>query len=743
MFDDRSVGGCRRDGLTEVRLGRAITATLHRRRAPLWVRTSAVAVSAAAIFWFFFGASVMRSLRRGVTDTPEQRSPVEIEFGDSDAGEVEGWRAFYRYETVPIAIRIRGRDGAPLSRVRPRVRVFQADLQLKDAGKRREVPLEYDASEGAWRGAWIPPFGTAPGVYRVECSADTPAGAFPEDWDWGAAIRPSTTPQPKDERLHMPERPASSGASAAPPPDRLVPVVEEREFRIAAREPNPPLDGFGAVSWEILSPNLLEMKPQRPNGMEGDWRAVFDWLDLYGADMLWYSGYITSADFEPLPPGEAWFRPNVQVIDPIGEEAHRRGYLFGVYCFAYKMNGPVELLPKYDVPYYNAGVEGGLSVPSLLDDRRVNDLAAMARSLEENPNVDMIGFDYLRDAEPTFDGVDRFVEETQPPLPGDWGAKSFEQRMEWLKGHYASGIHAPDSTVARLWNWWRAHRVSQIIRDVRARSGATKPFWAYTLSALHGMEHGQDPFMFQDAGLDIDAPMLYQMPSTDLFEAFLRGNPTDSWQAYSAKGSLSLAPGNQVDHHWNQQRESNIVADPPTPLEFYRRIRVALNACRYEGEGPVGVFCHDVQRTMRSRYPDPYSGTEWAVAGAAAFTLVRTERRAIPVSLVLEAPSTADFGESFTADLHLTNVTREPVRGILPRGLSLPGLRAVETPNQPLTLAPGERATMTLTWTVTDGSDARSAARGRAGWLMAAVRVGWGSESRFPHATTFDYVRVR
>jgi len=239
-------------------LGRAITATLHRRRAPLWMRSVAIVASTAAILWFLFGASVTRGLRRGAADAPTRHGLVEIDFGGSDAGEVEGWRAFYRYEVVPVTIRIRDRRGAPVPRLRPHARVFQGELQLKDAGRRREVPLDYDAATGEWRGAWTPPFGTAPGVYRLVCTADVPAGAFPEEWDWATSVRRSTTRQPKDERLHMPDQPASAGGGdSGPPPDQPVPVVEEREFRIAAREPHPPLDGFGAVSWEVVNANLL------------------------------------------------------------------------------------------------------------------------------------------------------------------------------------------------------------------------------------------------------------------------------------------------------------------------------------------------------------------------------------------------------------------------------------------------------------------------------------------------------
>ncbi len=717
---------------------------------PLWGRLSLGALGAALVAWFFLGG-MLRGMLRGAShrDTPTARI-VDIEFGDSDAGEVDGYRAYYRYELVPVRIRLRDSQGRAIAGVKPSAQVFRDDLLVKDAGKRMEIPLRYDDRTAEWRGNWTAPVGTSTGVYRVECAAMVPAGCLPPGYVDVPRVQAAKQEQPRDRRLRRPERPldeADSSGAESLPKDQPVRISEEREFRMAAREPTLPAQGFGVVSWEIISPDLQrDLHVRLPSGEVGDWRGVFQWLDLFAPDMFWYSGYITSAEFEPLPEGVPWFQPNVRAIDAIGQEAHQRGLKFGVYCFAYRMNGAIELLPDYDTAYYNPNVRAGLAVPSLLNDRRIDDLAAMARSLDENPNVDMIGFDYIRDAEPTYDGVDRFVADVNPPLPSDWSSRSLEERMEWLKGECAKVSRAvrtdADLRVWRLWCWWRAHRVSEIIRDVRARSGATKPFWAFTLSSLHGVEHGQDPFMFQDAGIDLDAPMLYQMDSTAQFEAFLTTNP-ESWHNYTAKGPLNLCPGNQVDHYWNQRNIRNVTTDPPSPIEFHRRLLVALETCRYKepgkpDRGPVGVFCHDVMRTAGVRNEDPYTGADWALSGASAMTAVRSQWGSIPLQVGLAAPDNVTVGQTVEGIVSIANTTDRTISGVCAAAFPLEGMQVVDrTPAGPIEIRPGQRAELRVRWRVTSRAEARS------GWLMSAVRVTWTTPGYFPSATAFDYVRVR
>ncbi len=349
---------------------------------------------------------------------------------------------------------------------------------------------------------------------------------------------------------------------------------------------------------------------------------------------------------------------------------------FGVYAWAYKTVGPLDLLPDYTYPYYDKDTL--LAVPSLLDDRRVEDLAAAVRELNANENVDMIGFDYIRDAEPTFDAVNQFVEDVHPPVPEDWESLAQTAREAWLKAECTDPRSKPDPRVWRLWGWWRAHRVSEIIRDIRKRSGCEKPLFCFTLSARHGFEHGQDPYMYQDAGKDVIAPMRYQTPSQAQFDAYLTSTQ-GNWREYSSLSPhLNIAPGNQVDYLYNQEvaQPSLCRTDPPVPQRFYDRIHTALQEMAYQPRDeagnprpgseyvpPVGVFCHDLQRTVATFYDflnDPYWGEEWALAGATAYTDVRAAWGRVPVAMALEIENAAEPGEVVRGQVVLRNITTDP-----------------------------------------------------------------------------------
>ncbi len=736
------------------------------------------------LFWFFLGGtirSLLAQLKHGVATTPQL---VDIAFGDSDAVELDGLRAFYRYEVVPIEVRVRDKDGAPVADRKPRLRIYMGENQVNDAGRRREVGLTYDESAQSWKGNWIPPYGVT-GVYTARCSVDLPVTDFPEDYDWAAEREP---PEPlRDPRLRLEDAEAADKDDAPrdtsayrPDENALHPARGEREFRICGRhemegrEPDCGPPGMGVVTWEILTPNLFACEVRKPLGRKGvsedltDWTGMFDWAqNWFDADTVWYSGYITSAAFGPLREGSPWHAGNTAPVSALGAEAHRRGMRLGVYAWAYKVVGPLDLLPDYTYAYRNEKTL--LNVPSLLDERRVNDLAAAVAELNRNDNVDMIGFDYIRDAEPTFDAVNEFVRDVHPPVPEDWDALDQEAREEWLRGQCSDIASKTDLQVWRLWGWWRAHRVALNIRDIIERSECRKPLFAFTLSASHGMEHGQDPYMYQDAGADLIAPMLYQMPTQRLFEAYMTSSQ-ENWRAYaSLSPHLNLAPGNQVDYLYNQMvaDPSRCLTDPPVPQRFYDRIHMALKEFAYQPRDeagspipgaeyvpPVGVFCHDLQRASASFYDylnDPYWGEEWALAGAAAYTDVRALWGRVPVSVTLETEGSPVTGETLRGNLVVRNITADPAtasRGITVRGVSAwavtaPGMQAQSAsgglvdipPPNPETGEDGVRR-IPVAWTVTsDGA-------GRSGWLMAAARAEWMNEGYWPHATAFRYVRL-
>lgn len=414
----------------------------------------------------------------------------------------------------------------------------------------------------------------------------------------------------------------------------------------------------------------------------------------------------------------------------MGAHAHSRGLLFGAYAYAYRTFGSPSLLPPYAMVRANDHPEA--YIPSLLDTGRVRDLTAMVRELDANPNVDMIGFDYIRDGNVGFAAVDSFVDDMRPGVPAGWSQMSAGSRQEWLRDQASVW----SSETARLWDWWRAHRVALILRDIIRESGCQKPLWTFTLSWLHGQQHGQDPYMFTDAGVAIDAVMLYEYDSQRQFDAVVPGirktKQEGSWSVYSQASPMNLMFGNQVDFYSHQATTS-----PPAPQRFYERLITAMDVTDHH-QPPVGVFCHDVMRCISGR-KGPYSGTEWVLAAAAAMTRCREMNNRVPARAELRMPQSDSFpiGASVRGTIRLTATESRPVEILGVTTFDTPGISGKgDIYPQAVVLQPGTTIELPAAWYV---SGVRPGGPNHA---MLAARVLWGSPEHAPTSTVYTYVRV-
>ncbi len=210
-----------------------------------------------------------------------------------------------------------------------------------------------------------------------------------------------------------------------------------------------------------------------------------------------------------------------------------------------------------------------------------------------------------------------------------------------------------DPDFYEAWNWWRAHIGANIVRRIIHKSGVDKPTWIFVLSWLHGMQHGQDPLMFTDAGITMLAPMLYQVPDRGHFDVL-----TKNWQNYIDEDQINLVPGDQVDFYWHQSMK-----DPPAPAEMYDRMLTAHRKF-VEGGHTQGAFWHDINRAANPSNLGPYNGREWALAGAAAFSTIRDTWGVYPLRAELVAPDRAGIASQFPVKVKLTNLTNQPVTGV-------------------------------------------------------------------------------
>jgi hypothetical protein len=202
--------------------------------------------------------------------------------------------------------------------------------------------------------------------------------------------------------------------------------------------------------------------------------------------------------------------------------------------------------------------------------------------------VDFIGLDYIRPVQGGFELTGEFLDDMDIELPahpesGDESALYLAREI-FKNKNYA---------LQDMWNWWRARQSSLVIEKIKEEVKSAKPLWAFVLSWQMGHQHGQDPVMFQDAGLDFQAVMLYEADERQFTRLLAQ------WEKYNVSG-VNFLIGNQIDFNVHQFSE-----DPPAPEKFTRRLYEAQKVFK-----PKGIFVNDLSRVFWGR-KGPYTGKEW------------------------------------------------------------------------------------------------------------------------------------
>lgn len=373
--------------------------------------------------------------------------------------------------------------------------------------------------------------------------------------------------------------------------DDLAERLRVRPFRIGRRTPKPLPPGFVVLTLESVAP-LATMRVKAPDGTVKDWRGLLDWARYIGADAFWVLG----GQSPGLQDGQVWVDANLATLHQVAQECHARGLKFGTYAmYSLTMSKTVK------IPGYEYGLEIKDGAPevtravSIREPRRLDDVAALLKPYADDPNVDFVGLDYIRNALGGYELVDDFVAEMPGlTLPREWPKLARAERMTWLA---RKKIMRKDMDFVDAWQWWRAHRVALIVKEMKRRLGDAKPLWAFTLTWDKGWNHGQDPVMMNDAGVDYDALMFYEADKAQ-YAGMLR-----DWHAYVRSGDVQVVPGNIFDWGLHQK-------DPAGPAEFGRRLRRAI--ADVYGDGPArGVFFHDAARLLYGRL-GPWGTRAWA-----------------------------------------------------------------------------------------------------------------------------------
>lgn len=444
-------------------------------------------------------------------------------------------------------LRIRSSDpdvDASLTTDPPRVVVTHEGSVVTTVAGIREVTLRR-MKPGLWGGRWPVPWNAEPGEYR-------PVLLGRDAWADRLRVTPFTI-------------------------GRRKPLVSPAGLVVATLERNEP---------------FAQLRMKGPDGRETDWRGILDWAQAIGANAFWMAGASTPGK----EPGEVWLSPNRELIPEVAKECKKRGLKFGVYVLYSLTLDKDNKVPGYE---YGVDIEDGKPVEtravSIREKRRLDDAAEFLRPFAKDPNVDFVGVDYIRNALGGMELVDDFAAEMPGlALPPEWKTLGKDERMLWLA---RKKVMRKDYALVDAWQWWRARRVALIVKELKRRLG-DKPMWAFTLTWAKGWNHGQDPVMMNDAGIDLDALMFYEADK-EQFAAMMK-----EWHAYAKTGDVNLVPGNIFD--WNLHQK-----DPSGPAEFGRRLDVALE--RVYADGPArAVFFHDIGRLVYSNRLGKWKTRGWA-----------------------------------------------------------------------------------------------------------------------------------
>ncbi len=343
------------------------------------------------------------------------------------------------------------------------------------------------------------------------------------------------------------------------------------------------------------------------------------WMDYGEMDGFLMLGGQTSG-YDRVDAQNPWASPHFRNVERIGKEIHDQGKLFGAYimCFYTPAQGweKAGYASAMGVSRGNNGTvhTSTSKFTSFTDPKRFNDIVALARHFNSLPYVDMIGFDFIRFGENVgYENAEEFAIDMNIALPANWKDYSQAQKIVWM-----SQIMKKSSTV-KQWRLWKAHKTADFVYRVIREAGLTKPTWVFTLGWDHGSEHGQDPIMFQDAGVLADFVMLYEA-SPQMFQAMNK-----QWGDYLAREKVNYIPGNQIDSVVNKS-----LGDRNPVEEYYYRLTQGASYAPYLSRG---VFIHDIHRAFFSKRRQGYSYYEWLMTGLASASYHRFKNAEIPFSV--------------------------------------------------------------------------------------------------------------
>jgi hypothetical protein len=370
----------------------------------------------------------------------------------------------------------------------------------------------------------------------------------------------------------------------------------------------------------------------------------------------------------------------------MASEAQSQGIAYGAYMLTFLVGGDFRST-DYDFTLSFDRATGRLApirFISMADGKRQREIIAGLKLLSKTPGVSYIGLDYVRANTGGLEFTDEFLSDFDLDVPAELRRAGVQERRLWLGRHLA---YDQDKRLHDLWDWWRAHRVSLVLKGILAEAQVSQPVWVFSLGWKQGHQHGQDPRMLIDAGISFNAPMFYEA-DLDQYPVML-----DDWRHYLAKTGGVLVFGQCVDTKLLHPRPGL-----NGPEEHLQRHLEALQEL-----GPhtdrIGFFWHDLNRAVAGGR-GPEGAREWALAGASSFARLREASQAVPLSVSVTATGAAAL---LSGTVHVANISAGRLEKVRVENIWTPGLGIIQPRGWWVhDLQPGEARDLTFTVTLTD-----------------------------------------
>ena len=517
-------------------------------------------------------------------------------------------RNFLRYEMVPFEVRVNAAEMPYFFKMHASVEVYRGGNPVSMVDGKTRLNLTRDPSNGKFHGNWPIPYNPSPGTYIAEVIVSAP--------QWTST------------------------------------KTFESAFTIAPLKPHGLYPGYAGLTMEGGKQMGGGAVPALDGSDSFKSANAIEWAKFMGANLYCYLMCQTSI-WDHLNPKDFPFnRGDMETGRKYAKEAHNAGLKFAGYMTTFKVIGDAWNQAPYEFCLgYDSDTDEVIQTRfiSLNDKKRRQDIIDILKQMESEPDVDMVGMDYVRTGAGGYELVDEFVRDLSVPGPAGFGSMTKQERIHWL----AKTVELKeDPDVVSLFEWWRAHKVALTLKGILDEAKMTKPVFTFTLGWQMGHQHGQDPAMFVDAGISYNHIMLYEGDRNTL-ESMKR-----QWPEYLARGNGMYAMGEMVDFNWVQKS-----LDPPGPEELYNR-EIETFHNWFPVNAGVGMFWHDLYRIIYG-IRGPYSSMEWVIAGGKAFSTLQQAQGLLPIEVALTAPKEIPAGVPVPISVIVRNHSPENLKGVV------------------------------------------------------------------------------